>query len=147
MPLIDLSDIDPAHHEAVERLVRSMRRHGNRREDPVRSTLAYLGDRWSTLILHVLAMGSWRHADLRRVLGRLGSEEKISQRVLTAKLRTLERDGFVVREVSREVPPKVSYSLTAMGRDLHAQAQELIDWVLVSAPAIRAARVRFDSAD
>jgi DNA-binding HxlR family transcriptional regulator len=89
-------------------------------------------------------MGTWRHAELRRVLGRLGSEEKISQRVLTLKLRTLEREGLVVRQATQSVPPKVSYTLTALGDELRIEAERLIDWVNVRAGQVRASREAFD---
>ena len=106
-----------------------------------------LGDRWTTLILLVLGMGTWRHAELRRVLGRLGAEEKISQRVLTLKLRTLEREGLVMRRVVDSVPPKVSYALTPLGADLRQEAERLIGWVNSRAVAIRAAREVFDRSE
>jgi len=144
---IDLTGIDPAHHAAVSRLAADMRAGGVRRDEPVRATFALLGDRWSTLILLVLGMGVWRHAELRRVLGRLGAEEKISQRVLTLKLRALERDGFVARAVSADVPPKVSYALAPLGESLHAEAWRLIGWVRDHAAAIEAARHAFDAQD
>lgn len=144
---IDLAGIDPAHHAAVAALAAQMRAHGIRRDEPVRATFGYLGDRWSTLILLVLAMGTWRHAELRRVLGRLGAEEAISQRVLTLKLRTLERDGFVMRHATTHTPPRVSYELTPLGRELHAKATDLIGWVNERASRIRAARAAFDAAE
>lgn len=142
--VIDLSGIDPALHEGVEALARQMIAHGVQREQPVRAIFGLLGDRWSTLILLVLGMGTWRHAELRRVLGRLGSEEKISQRVLTLKLRTLEREGLVSRHVVDSVPPRVSYTLTPLGADLRAEATRLIDWVNARSAQFVAARAAFD---
>ena len=145
--VIDLSGIDAHFHESIGSLARSMTVNGVRRDDPVRSVFGLLGDRWSTLIMLVLAFGTWRHAELRRVLGRLGSEEKISQRVLTLKLRGLEREGMVMRHVEDTVPPKVSYSLTPLGRELHAEAEHLIEWVNARQSPIRQARARFDQAE
>lgn len=144
---IDLSGIDPVFHQSIATLARDMAAHGVRRDDPVRSVFGLLGDRWSTLILLVLSFGTWRHAELRRVLGRLGSEEKISQRVLTLKLRALEREGMVTRHVVESVPPKVSYSLTTLGHELHAEAEHLIAWVNARQSAIKQARARFDQAE
>lgn len=109
--------------------------------------MGLLGDRWSTLILLVLATGEWRHADLRRTLATLSAEQAISQRVLTLKLRTLERDGFVARFATTDIPPKVSYALTPLGRELHAEARRLIDWINRRAGSIRAARLTFDNAE
>ena len=126
--LPDLNGIDPDHHKSVLLLAAQMQQQGYRREDPVRSTLVLLGDRWSTLILLVLEMGVWRHAELRRVLGRLGSEERISQRVLTQKLRTLEREGLVTRHATNSVPPKVTYELTPLGEELQTFAKTIIAW-------------------
>jgi len=122
-----------------------MARFGHDREAPVREVMARLGDRWSTLVLIVLAMGEWRHADLKRALARLSSEQAISQRVLTMKLRSLERDGFVLRNITQHVPPRVSYALTPLGRALSVQARGLIDWVNGQSEAIRAARAAFDA--
>lgn len=145
MPIIDVSGIDRLHHDAVNALAVQMREHGLRRDEPVRSTFGLLGDRWSTLIILVLGMGTWRHAELRRVLGRLGSEERISQRVMTLKLRVLERDGFVCRHVTQDVPPRVSYSLTPLGNALLSEVHRLIDWVNERADTIRMARAAYDA--
>lgn len=144
---IDLAGIAPAHHDGIAALAQQMRADGFHREDPVRSTFALLGDRWSTLILLVLAVGTFRHAELRRALGRLAAEENIAQRVLTQKLRALERDGFAARHVTADVPPKVSYSLTPLGHDLTRQAQALIAWLGERTEAIHAARKVFDQSD
>jgi len=132
---------------AIAALAAEMAAHGTDREAPVRSVMGLLGDRWSTLILLVLATGEWRHADLRRMLARLSAEQAISQRVLTMKLRALERDGFVLRSISADVPPKVAYRLTALGEGLHAEARRLIDWVNGREGAIRASRREFDAGE
>lgn len=128
-------------------LAAEMALHGKDRDDPAREVMGLLGDRWSTLILLVLGTGTFRHAELRRTLAQLSAEQAISQRVLTLKLRTLERDGFVVRAVTADVPPRVSYALTPLGTDLHAQARGLIDWINARAPQIRDAREAFDGAE
>lgn len=128
-------------------LAAEMALHGKDRDDPAREVMGLLGDRWSTLILLVLGTGTFRHAELRRTLAQLSAEQAISQRVLTLKLRTLERDGFVARAVTADVPPKVSYALTPLGTDLHAQARGLIDWINARAPQIRDAREGFDGAE
>ena len=127
----------------IAALAAQMAAHGTGRDAPVRAVMALLGDRWTTLILLVLGTGEWRHADLKRVLARLSAEQAISQRVLTLKLRTLERDGFVTRSVSADVPPKVSYRLTPLGQALLAQTQGLIGWIQVQSQAILEARTHF----
>lgn len=141
--------IDPARFPADLRpglaaLAADMAAHGHARTDPTRAVMGLAGDRWSALILQVLMIGTWRHADLRRALSQLSAEQAISQRVLTLKLRALERDGFVLREASADVPPRVSYALTPLGRDLAGAVRSLIDWVNARAPAIEAARTAFD---
>ena len=133
--------------QRIAELAAEMEAHGTARDAPVRAVMALLGDRWTTLILLVLEAGEWRHAELKRVLGRLSSERTISQRVLTLKLRTLERDGFVARSVSADVPPKVSYRLTTMGMGLCAEARRLISWVNQREAEIAKARQSFDSSD
>ncbi|MFM5950536.1 MAG: winged helix-turn-helix transcriptional regulator [Novosphingobium sp.] len=138
MPAGDVMD------EAIKALAAEMAAHGTDREAPVRSVMALLGDRWTTLILLVLATGEWRHAELKRVLARLSAEQAISQRVLTLKLRTLERDGFVAREVTGDVPPKVSYRLTPLGQALHDRARGMIDWIKSVTKQIETARQQFD---
>jgi DNA-binding HxlR family transcriptional regulator len=143
--MIDLDGIDSGLHAGVSALAAEMRAQGYQRSDPVREIPALLGDRWSTLILLVLAIGGWRHAELRRVLGRLGAEGHISQRVLTLKLRALERDGLVLRLATDDVPPKVSYELTGLGRGLVGESRRLIDWVQANSVRILAARQAFDT--
>lgn len=142
--MIDLAGIDPAHHDGMSQLADDMHLHGYQRHEPVREVFGLLGDRWSTLILLVLAIGIWRHAELQRAIGRLGAEGKISQRMLTLKLRTLERDGLVLRHVTGHIPPRVSYELTSLGRELLNEVRKLIGWIGVRRVDIEAARKRFD---
>lgn len=142
--MIDLDGIDPGLHAGTNALAAEMRAQGYQRGDPVREIPALLGDRWTTLILLVLDIGCWRHAELRRVLGRLGAEGHISQRVLTLKLRAMERDGLVLRVATADVPPKVSYELTGLGRSLVGESRRLIDWVQAHTARILAARSAFD---
>lgn len=137
-------DLDPAQAARVAALAAEMQANGGGRDDPVRSVMGLLGDRWSTLLLLVLATGEWRHAGLRRTTARLSAEQAISQRVLTLKLRSLEREGLVARHVTGDVPPRVSYTLTPLGRDLHGQARGMIDWISQRRPQILAAREQFD---
>lgn len=121
--------------------------HGRDRDAPVRSVMGLLGDRWSTLILLVLASGAIRHAALRRVLSALSSEGVVSQRVMTLKLRALQRDGFVDRMASADIPPRVSYALTPLGHDLAAHARAMIDWINRNETSICTARSIFDRAE
>ena len=143
--MIDLDGINSALHGGVLALAKEMREHGHLPADPMREIFGFLGDRWTTLILLVLQMGTWRHAELKRAISRLGSEGKISQRVMTAKLRALERDGLVLRKTSDHVPPRVSYALTDAGISLVAEIDRLRDWVHSQQPEIEAARAGFDA--
>jgi DNA-binding HxlR family transcriptional regulator len=132
------------HLENIRDLMSNMARHGNRRDDPVRTTPAYLGDRWSSLIMHLLSGGMLRHAELKRLIALVSAEQEISQRVLTLKLRLLERDGMVLRQVTTDVPPRVEYQLTATGHEAYAHFLTLVRWAERVTPAIRAAREDFD---
>ena len=79
---------------------------------PVETTLTLIGDKWKVLILRDLMTGTKRFGELKRSLG------NISQKVLTAQLRAMEENGLLIRTVYAEVPPRVEYSLTDLGRSL-----------------------------
>jgi DNA-binding HxlR family transcriptional regulator len=100
--------------------------------------LARVGDKWTVLVIVQLREGSLRFSEIKR---RLGS---ISQKMLTATLRALERDGFVTRTVFPSVPPRVDYELTSLGRDLLKPVQAMANWATAHADAIDRARARFD---
>jgi len=74
--------------------------------------LRVIQGRWKLLILRELVDGVRRFSDLQRSL------TGVSQKVLTAQLRDLEADGVVLRTVYPQVPPRVDYALTSLGRDL-----------------------------
>lgn len=128
----------------IAALAAEMAVHGSDRDAPVRAVMALLGDRWTTLILLVLGTGEWRHADLKRMLATLSSEQAISQRVLTLKLRTLEREGMVVRSVTADIPPRVSYRLTSLGTGLLGETRRLIGWIQDHSDPIHSARSAFE---
>ena len=89
---------------------------------PVETTLLMISDKWKVLILRDLLNGTMRFSELRRSVG------NVSQKVLTANLRQMERDGLVHREVYPEVPPRVEYSLTETGRTLQPIIEAMKDW-------------------
>jgi DNA-binding HxlR family transcriptional regulator len=92
------------------------------RNCPTRELLNRIGDRWTVLVIGALSDEPRRFSQLaRRVDG-------ISQKMLTQTLRTLERDGLVTRTVYAEVPPRVEYQLTELGRTLRAPLKTLEDW-------------------
>ena len=113
------------------------------KDDPEREVVARLGDNWSPLILKVLETGEYRHATLKRVVGKLSAEGEISQRMLTLRLKALERDGFVERMVDDSIPPRVTYRLTDLGRGLTQELNRLLTWIGQNRAQIAAARDRF----
>ncbi|MFC9848684.1 winged helix-turn-helix transcriptional regulator [Streptomyces sp. NPDC060223] len=104
----------------------------------VRDLLDLVGDKWSLLIIGTLSSGRLRFGELLR------SIPGASQRMLTLKLRGLERDGLVSRTVHAEVPPRVEYDLTAMGRTLIGPAVALATWAMDHEAETAAARQAFD---
>lgn len=106
----------------------------------ISAILSRVGDKWTVLVVRQLGEGPRRFSDLRRALG------SISQKMLTATLRGLERDGFVTRTVYPSVPPKVEYALTDLGRDLLVPVAALGEWALRNAERVEEAQRRFDAA-
>ena len=105
---------------------------------PIRNVVAQIGDKWSMIILFALVEGPERFNALKgRVVG-------ISQRMLTQSLRDLERDGYVTRTVYPEVPVRVEYELTLMGKDLVKPLYQLVSWAEVHHQEIRDSRKAFD---
>src|SRR5881296_551571 len=89
---------------------------------PSRLVLDRIADKWTALVIQILARGTMRYAQLQRAIG------GISQKMLTQTLRSLERDGLVRRKVHPVVPPKVEYSLTRLGRTLIEPLHTLCRW-------------------
>ena len=89
---------------------------------PVETTLTLIGDKWKVLILRDLMPGTKRFGELKKSIG------NVSQKVLTANLRQMERDGLVHREVFPEVPPRVEYSLTETGQTLQPVIEAMKNW-------------------
>jgi len=105
---------------------------------PIRNVVAQIGDKWSVLILFALVDGADRFNSIKsRVVG-------ISQRMLTQTLRDLEREGYVNRTVYPEVPVKVEYELTELGRDLVKPLYQLVTWADTHHDQIRQARQAYD---
>lgn len=89
---------------------------------PVETTLMLIGDKWKVLILRDLMPGTKRFGELKKSIG------SVSQKVLTAQLRDMEANGLVHREVYAEVPPRVEYSLTELGRSLKPILDAMWSW-------------------
>jgi DNA-binding HxlR family transcriptional regulator len=88
----------------------------------ISETLARIGDKWTVLVVELIASGPTRFNEIRRTIG------NISQRMLTLTLRELERDGLVTRTVYPTVPPRVEYQLTKLGRTLREPLIAVADW-------------------
>ncbi|WP_297371111.1 helix-turn-helix domain-containing protein [Acidocella sp.] len=106
---------------------------------PVRDVLDRVGDKWSTIIIGLLASGPRRFGDLRRAI------PDISQRMLTQTLRHLQRDGFLHRTVLPTSPPGTEYELTALGLAFTTPLFALIAWAQDNHASVRAARAAFEA--
>ena len=89
---------------------------------PVETTLMLISDRWKVLIIRDLLGGTKRFGELRRSVG------NISQKVLTANLRSMEDSGLLTRKVFPEVPPRVEYTLTETGYSLKPILDAMVEW-------------------
>jgi len=106
---------------------------------PVTEVLAQIGGKWTVHILLSLSHRDHRFSELLRGV------EGISQKMLTATLRDLERDGFVTRAVTPSIPPRVDYAITAMGRELVRPLGSLARWANDNRHRIEAARASYAS--
>ncbi len=104
----------------------------------VSEVLSRIGDKWSVLIIMLLADGPRRFNELKRMIG------GISQRMLTLTLRGLERDGLVTRTVFPTIPPRVDYELTGLGQSLREPVAALGLWAFAHLGAIQQARRDFE---
>ena len=105
---------------------------------PVRNILARVGDKWSLLLMHQMMhhQEPMRFSSLKKAL------PDISQKVLTSTLRNLEADGFVVRKVYAEVPPRTEYTLTPRALSFMAACRPMVEWSINNFAAIMKDRVR-----
>lgn len=107
---------------------------------PSRLVLEHVTSRWGVLVLAALLERSYRFSELRRTVG------GVSEKMLAQTLRTLERDGFVVRDAKPVIPPRVDYTLTALGREAGEQVWALARWTERHVPDVLAARETYDEA-
>ncbi len=91
-------------------------------ECPVATTVSLIGSKWKLLIIRNLLVRPWRFNELKRDL------EGISQKVLTDSLRSMEEDGLITRTVFPEVPPRVEYALSDLGRTLKPILDSMVEW-------------------
>ncbi|WP_239096348.1 helix-turn-helix domain-containing protein [Streptomyces sp. SID11385] len=109
---------------------------------PIAPVVDIVFSRWTTPILWTLnAYGVQRFVELHRNIG------SITPKVLTQRLRQLERDGLVVRTYYPEVPPRVEYEISDLGKSLAPLFASLAVWAGEHLPAVERARKAFDTAD
>lgn len=89
---------------------------------PVETTLMLISDRWKVLIIRDLLDGTKRFGEIKKSIG------KVSQKVLTANLRSMEESGLLTRKVYPEVPPRVEYTLTQTGYSLKPILDAMVEW-------------------
>ena len=107
----------------------------------VRELLTKIGDKWSIFLILSLDLlgGRARFSELERAI------PGISQRMLSMTLKNLERGGLVIRELFPEVPPRVEYEITDLGKSLLQPTQELVDWAKANWERVRKAQAKYDS--
>jgi DNA-binding HxlR family transcriptional regulator len=98
-----------------------------------------IGDKWSVMVVGYLMRKTMRFNELRHAIG------SISQRMLTLTLRNLERDGLVTRTVYPEIPPRVEYQLTELGRTLTEPIAALWQWAEAHQDDVKVARAAYDA--
>ncbi|MFJ2618666.1 winged helix-turn-helix transcriptional regulator [Glutamicibacter sp. NPDC087344] len=106
---------------------------------PSREIMQRLGDKWTPLVLLTLADGPQRFSALRQSIG------SVTPKVLTSTLRTLERDGLLRRTVTAQVPVRVDYELSELGRSLLGPMETIRLWSEEHVPSVLRARTEFDN--
>lgn len=107
-------------------------------DDLKRDILNHVGNKWSLFVIHALGIdGKMRFSNLENHIN------GISQKMLTKCLRELERDGLISRTVYPEVPPKVEYELTSLGRGLLIQVTPLWLWIACHSNELNSARANY----
>lgn len=102
-----------------------LKKYADAEHCPVRCILSRIGDKWSVLVIMLLGeSGKMRFNEINRSIG------DISQKMLTTTLRSLVSDGLVERTIYPEVPPRVEYELTEMGKSLLPHINQLSLWAL-----------------
>ena len=114
-------------------------RSGKRDDCPARQIFDRVGDRWSMYVMAHLETETLRFNEIRRRI------EALSQRVLTVTLRSLERDGLVIRTQYPTIPPQVDYRLTPLGRSLIGAVRHVVAWSEDHQGALTTNRASFDA--
>jgi len=103
---------------------------------PTRRLLELIGDKWTPILVYILGQGTKRYGELRRHL------PDVSKKMLTQTLRALERDGLLKRKVYAEVPPRVDYDLTPLGRVFLEPVASLCAWAQAHQGDLEAAHAK-----
>lgn len=149
-----LRSLNPTHErehgrqDRLHKLMSDILEQNVRPESPTLHMLQIIGDRWAPLILFILSTGTFRHSELQRVVNvfsEMSDTTPISQRILTLKLRVLERDGFLTRTVWPIVPPRADYALTPLGQSLIQLLEQVVSWSGENSSHIVAAQRDYDS--
>ncbi|WP_369272802.1 winged helix-turn-helix transcriptional regulator [Streptomyces sp. R11] len=106
---------------------------------PYRLVLEHVTSRWGVLVLIELLERPYRFSELRRAIGR------VSEKMLTQTLQTLERDGLIHRDAQPVIPPRVDYSLTDLGREAAEQVRGLALWTKDRMGDVQKARDAYDA--
>jgi len=106
---------------------------------PSRTSLARIANKWTAMIVIALSGEPLRFGELRQTV------DGISGKVLADTLRDLERDGIVLRTAYDQMPPRVEYELTALGRTLHEPLQALARWSEAHIEEVQEARAAYDT--
>ena len=125
----------------VLRLPGRCQRWDERDTDFIREILDLVGDKWSVLVIGVLAVGDARYSDLDTAI------PAISRRMLTLTLKRLQRSGLVDRTSYPQVPPRVEYSLTSLGASLLSAIEDLAAWSAEKHTEIRRHQDAYDLSD
>lgn len=107
-------------------------------DEEVRCLLDQIADKWTLLVMGLLEQGPKRFTSLRREIG------NVSQKMLTQTLRQLERNGIVHRTVYAQIPPRVEYTLSPLGRTLCEPVAAIRKWTEAHCEEIMAARAAYD---
>ena len=99
-----------------------MKKYTELPRSPIETTIKMIGCRWKILIIKELLTGTKRFSEIKK--GVAG----ITQKVLTAKLRELEKDDIIIRQVYDQKPPKVEYTLTDVGYSLREVINSMTEW-------------------
>jgi len=108
---------------------------------PTRQVLNRIADKWTVLVVGALSQNCKRFGELKKEIS------GVSQKMLTQTLRGMERDGLLTRKVYPTVPPKVEYSLTALGLSLITMLNEIRNWSEGNIEKVIEAQKEYDAID